>query len=232
MTFAKDKWYVALCAAIDMFLVKFPDHIFAPCRFGTLTTRHKDCAIISDLIFIKKQTGLSIPDICAWIWEPNLASQIVQVLRHGQEFDQPYSFMPYFMSRNLGAKSPYSTSVNPNLHAWIHMIGCCTSIQRSTNSKLVGQFNLNNTVMGAMVFAFAISTIAIVKPQFSADGTDPTPPDLNDGEEAADAEAHPLPKNLNGIEWFAWFHSYGCQLPNRIKKKFSPVRYCIYRSRG
>lgn len=97
-SFIKDKWFCALIAVIDMFLAKFPTHDLAPVRVGTLTTRLKDCSIITALAYIHDLTKMDSAELGKWIWDPNVANEIMAVLTAGNEIDVPNSYKPYFMS--------------------------------------------------------------------------------------------------------------------------------------
>lgn len=79
--FIRDRWFNALIGAIDMFLVKFPNHELAAVRVGTLTSRFKDCAILSDLLFLHKTTEMNANEFGTWIWNEKMADQIVKVLQ-------------------------------------------------------------------------------------------------------------------------------------------------------
>lgn len=99
--FVRDRWFNALIGAIDMFLVKFPNHELAAVRVGTLTSRFKDCAILSDLLFLHKTTEMKANEFATWIWNEKMADQIVKVLAVNNEIDKEESNFTFFVHLKL-----------------------------------------------------------------------------------------------------------------------------------
>nr|BBQ04823.1 nucleoprotein [Culex pseudovishnui rhabdo-like virus] len=162
--------YVKMMAAIDMFLQEFPLHTFSQARVGTIITRFKDCSALISTQSITKCLGLDFIDFAPWIWTNRCAEQYVRVTKSGEEMDNPRSYAMYFMDLGLSSKSPYSASVNPDLHFFYHVIGTCSGIQRSRNARFVGQPEVNNILLNALVLHYVMGTFATINEQFSATG--------------------------------------------------------------
>ncbi|EAT45713.1 AAEL003033-PA [Aedes aegypti] len=143
--------FLRLSAALDMFLFKFKDHEHSKLRFSTVTCRFGDCAGIGDLRFILKILGLNLTEFSQWIWTASTADDLKRLLRPNEEIDKRDSFTPYIASMRLCSKSPYSATANPNLHIFVHAIGCANLRARSINSRMarVIIWNLSSTGKGA-----------------------------------------------------------------------------------
>lgn len=56
-TWKDDANYRKMVASIDMFYAKFPGRDYSLVRFGTVSSRYKDCAALSSLFNLKKDYG-------------------------------------------------------------------------------------------------------------------------------------------------------------------------------
>ncbi|EAT38605.1 AAEL009525-PA [Aedes aegypti] len=163
--------YLRLAASLDMFLSKFRDHEHSKLRFATVTTRFRDCAGVGDLRFILKILGLTLIEFSKWIWTASLADDIERILRPGEEIDQRDSYTPYVASMRLCTKSPYSATANPNLHIFVHSIGCANLRVRSINARMVGDVNLADTIANAAVVNYVRGSRYNLQPEFFRPGS-------------------------------------------------------------
>ncbi|CAO1325729.1 unnamed protein product [Diamesa serratosioi] len=108
------------------------------------------------------------------------------------------------MDLGLADKSPYSTAANPNLHLFIHIVGCCLAKPRSINAKLVGKPDLLNVLTNALVFVYALRSRTKIE--------DPV-----DGE----AQTNNEPKDQDADEWCEWIINLDYQIPHEIMLKLS-----------
>lgn len=115
--------FCKIVASIDMFLYHFPKHEYQDFRIGSISVRHKDCAALQSITYFKSQHGITVPRFARWLWVTCLATEFCRIFKEGNEIDQPGSYMPYFMELKLSTKSPYSTTMNPNIHYFIHCVG-------------------------------------------------------------------------------------------------------------
>lgn len=119
--------YMRMAAVLDMFLSRFPEHIYSKVRFFTVSTRYRDCAALGDLRFVTKILGLSLQELAQWIWCPEIADDIERILKPGEEIDNRASYTPYLASMRLSNKSPYSATVNCSFNLFVLAIGCANT---------------------------------------------------------------------------------------------------------
>lgn len=207
-SWVSDHSYLALMAVVDMFLVKFPKNKFSEARIGTIISRDRDCAGLNDLRYLKEITGKTFPEIASWIWTKSLADEFSRLLKDNEEIDEIHSYMPYFMDLGLSDKSPYTSTYNPNVHYWVHVVGCCLSLDRSRNARTVKNAIIRERLLishGA-VFGYAL-TVALPEDEAAAQRDDNVNP----------------PKNSNGAEWLAWYKGQNQILPDSIRAKLKKI---------
>ncbi|ALP32031.1 putative nucleoprotein [Tongilchon virus 1] len=204
--------YVKMMAAIDMFLQEFPFHVYSQARVGTIITRFKDCSALISTQAITKCLGLDFVDFAPWIWTSRCAEQFVRVTKGGEEMDNPRSYAMYFMDLGLSSKSPYSASVNPDLHFFYHVIGTCSGLQRSRNARFVGQPEVNNILLNALVVHYVMGTFATINEQFSVTGEP-----IQDVEEQ---QAEPgLPQGKDPALWLGYMMQRNGQIPVHMRRR-------------
>lgn len=204
--------YVKMMATIDMFLQEFPLHTFSQARVGTIITRFKDCSALISTQAITKCLGLDFVDFAPWIWTNRCAEQYVRVTQGGEEMDNPRSYAMYFMDLGLSSKSPYSASVNPDLHFFYHVIGTCSGIQRSRNARFVGQPEVNNILLNALVLHYVMGTFATINEQFSATGE----PIADVEEQQAEAG---LPQGKDAALWLGFMLQQNGRIPTHMRRR-------------
>lgn len=196
-----DKWYCALIAFIDMFLVKFPKHRLAKIRIGTQTSRHKDCAALIDLTNIVERSGLDFVGVAMWVWKKKVADDLERIRKDGEEIDTLHSYMPYMIDLRLCGKSPYSASTNPSLHAWVSIALLVAGMPRSKHAKMIGTVEIGSLSILGSLLGYAMLT----RSDAPEDGTD-TPPN-----------------NMSGTEWFYWFQTKNQMMPVRVKDRLQRI---------
>lgn len=197
MSFKYESWlndpaYIALLAIIDLYMVKFPKHVFAEVRIGTIVTRHRDCAGALDLLHITKVADMDLSHLARWIWQPELGDEFERLQTPLNEIDKYDSYMPYFMDLGLSSKSPYSTAVNPDFHYWVHAVCACINSPISKNVRVVGQVHTCKHIelsKHACILGYALTTVSDAKLQSTQDP--------------------PIPDTLIGDNWFKWYIGNG-----------------------
>lgn len=154
-SWAKDIEYRILIATIDMYLVKFPLHDYADIRFGTLTSRFKDCGVISEWMYLMRNTRLSAYRLGYWVWTTPISEQVVKLTKAGEEMDQIDSYMLYYMEMRLATKSKYSVTLSPDLHVWIHAYGAVSGLTRSKNARMMTDVIYPEPLLAGAVLAYA-----------------------------------------------------------------------------
>lgn len=211
------KPYCQIMAAIDMFLNEFPDNMYSQARIGTIASRFKDCTTLVDTHTIISTLGIDIIDLSEWIWTSRLADQYAQVVKVGEEVDNPRSYFMYFMELGLSEKSPYSTTVNKDLHLFYHTVGVSIGLERSRNSRFLPGAEVLNVISNAVVLNYVLGTYSQFGEQFSATGE---PIDIeHEGMEDSVLEGSRTPDNANPAEWLGYIQSCGGKIPSFIKRK-------------
>ncbi|AXQ04770.1 putative nucleoprotein [Culex rhabdo-like virus Los Angeles] len=207
--------YTKMMAAIDMMLNEFPYHIFAPARIGTIVTRFKDCSALLSTQTITKTLGLDFMEFAEWIWTTRCADQFLRLIRGGEEMDNSRSYAMYFMDLGLSGKSPYSASVNPDLHFFYHVIGVSAGLTRSRNARFVGNPEINNILANAMVLHHVMGSFATLGQQFSDTGV---PLAVDDDPEEIQ-EAGQIPQNKNPEVWLGYIVGRNGLAPGIITRR-------------
>lgn len=162
----RDRNFRCLIAAIDMFLSKFPSHCFAKARLGTIVSKFKNCSALMSYSYMDLARSRSPENMASWLWTRNLQMNYANITKPGQELSKTDSYMPYFMDLGLADKSPYSAFFNPDLHLWIHCIGCASFNRRSFNAYLVGKPEFDNVLTNAQIAIYVFQTYQQIKQQF------------------------------------------------------------------
>nr|WCD55362.1 MAG: nucleocapsid protein [Adumi ohlsrhavirus] len=210
--------YVKMMAVIDMFLNEFPYHTYAQARIGTIVTRFKDCSTLISTAHITKSLGLTFEEFAEWIWTKKCADQFMQIIKGGEEVDNPRSYAMYFMDLGLSVKSPYSASVNPDLHFFYHVIGCCSGIVRSRNARMVGQPEILNILANAVVLHGVMGNFATMGQQFNPTGI---PVELDESEQdPIDIIAEDdMPQEKDSSLWLGYVMGKHGRIPQKIIKR-------------
>lgn len=127
-----------ICAIVDMFLQKIPRHEYSLLRVATVCSRYKDCTVLLAYQHIRSLTGLTGPLLASWLLTHQLHKEYKQLWKAGNELQKSDSYMPYFMDLQMSSVSPYSAPANPNLHFFLHSVGCTLRSARSINAMFVG----------------------------------------------------------------------------------------------
>lgn len=190
-----------------MFLNHFPKHEYQDFQIGTISVRHKDCAALQSVTYFKSQHGVTLPRFARWLWVSCLATEFVRIFKEGNEIDVPVpgSYMPYFMEFKLSTKSPYSTTVNSNIHYFIHCVGSASGRQRSKNARYLSSVQVESVTQ---VFAYAFKLTVTFDAQFSTFGVS----DKTLKKDKPDVMLMPHrknePKTKIGKDWLRYVQSY------------------------
>nr|AMJ52364.1 nucleoprotein [Riverside virus 1] len=206
--------YVQMMATIDMFLNEFPFHPYSQARIGTIVTRFKDCAALIATRMITQCLGLKFPEFAEWIWTSRCADQFERIIKGDEEMDEPRSYSMYFMDLGLSSKSPYSASVNLDLHYFFHTLGVSAGLERSKRARVVGDPEVNNIISNAVVMHYVMGRFATLSQQFGVDG---------EGDELEDENNRPMPEGepqeKDSSLWLAYIMKNKGKVPDYIVRK-------------
>lgn len=204
-----------MMAGIDMFLNKYPEHEFKLVRFGTIITRFKDCGVLTEFHYLSTMTDLTYQEIGQWAWTKRLGDQICRIFKSGEEIDNEFSYTMYMIEMGLSMRSPYSTTINPELHLWIHIIGCGFKEERSKNARIAGVPEKQSVLASAQIIIFVLGRFATFEKQFDADKTFKIPDMTKEVKLTNDEE---MPKSKDADEWLGYIKESNGMVPLQIQK--------------
>ncbi|KAL1413942.1 hypothetical protein MTO96_007880 [Rhipicephalus appendiculatus] len=155
----KDRSYLSLIAALDMFLHRFRNHDMALLRAGTQVSRYKHCAVLDDLGRVCKETGLKGLELFQWIFFRQAADELFVIYEGGQELLSKNSYAPYLSDLGLSRRSPYSATANPFLHYWCNAASALLGSFKSPKSIVPCDVDFSGATVNAMVLAYATEII-------------------------------------------------------------------------
>ena len=191
-SFASNKAFGALISLLDMFWSKFKQDEFSDAQIGTFVSRYQDCAILGSLDYLSKLVAMSITDLLAWIFVKQVADEANLILKTSDETEQRDSYFPYLHGLMLTDKSPYSAESLPNLHYWIHFIGCILNSKRSVDARVIEGANVCEIRKNCILVGYALK----LSPHYTSTANEAT--DGADGECAEPTERDPR-------AWLTWF---------------------------
>lgn len=223
---AQYKPFKQMMATLDMFMTEFPSCPYSGLRMGTIISRYRDCSVLMSTHALMNSLGLKITELARWIWTRNCAMDLIRVGKRKQEIENSRSYMPYFMDLGLSNKSPYSVSLNYNLHFFLHIIGSNSMIQRSINAVLVGTPELENVLTNANIMSYALLSFAKIELQFNKAGA--IQRDLLDdshGDERAECYEGgvPEPQSQQPYDWLSYLESHHNRVPAYIMRRITGV---------
>ncbi|AZL49340.1 nucleoprotein, partial [Cuiaba virus] len=222
----KNKNFLKLVAALDMFYSRFTEEDEAAVRIGTLGSRYKDQSVWVSLGYFSRITGFTGSKFLDWIWDGMLADQLERICTPGQEDDDDYSYFPYGHDFCYIPVSAYSAVMNPEMHCYIHMVGALLGKKRSINARNMEEVQSQNYITHALTCAYAISQSSDMTAQFSEDGKKPegkAPP--------GGGARRACPVGRDGKTWLTWMNNRGNVLSDEMRVWFDKRRETLRDSR-
>ncbi|AZS32222.1 nucleocapsid [Rhinolophus rhabdovirus DPuer] len=208
-------FYNVAIAAIDMFYYKFKVAENAQMRYGTLSSRYKDCSALTTLNHITQVTGLPIERFILWVFSERMATEVAQMAKEGEELERCDSYTAYMREMGISVKSPYSSQANPSFALFCHVVGAILGSKRSKNARMGAEVDTVNSLLNGKVVAYVLGT----RPDFVQAYVAELPknvPTADDDDEAVEAGSVPL--SADPEEWFAYLSSRGFQLPDAVER--------------
>ncbi|AMK09229.1 nucleocapsid protein [Drosophila ananassae sigmavirus] len=151
-----DQNFRKMIATIDMFYVKFPGLQFDLIRFGTVSSRYKDCAALTSLFNLKHTMGVSKESqISLWIGNEVIANQFIRITKPGEEIDKVNSYFPYLIDFGLTIKSPYSSVLNANFYFFANTAAILMGNTRARNAVYHEIDSSSSTLMNSVLLGYA-----------------------------------------------------------------------------
>ncbi|XP_065281695.1 uncharacterized protein [Dermacentor albipictus] len=151
----KDRSYLSLIAALDMFLYHFRRHEMAILRAGTHVSRYKHCTVLNDIAHVCWVTELETTELFEWVFVERAADELYMIHRKGQELYVAHSYAPYLSDLGLSQRSPYSATANPLIHYWCNATAALMDSSQGQKSRITYHGDLSGATINAMVLAYA-----------------------------------------------------------------------------
>uniref|UniRef100_T1KUS4 Rhabdovirus nucleocapsid domain-containing protein n=1 Tax=Tetranychus urticae TaxID=32264 RepID=T1KUS4_TETUR len=151
--------YIKIIAAYDMFLFKTNIKKYQFLRWGTISSRYRECSVLSTLIDISNECGFTnLSDLRKWVFVDSIERDLNRVLKDGQEIDKLDSYTPYLHDLRLSSQSPYSCSYNPVLYEFLSTMGVYMGRKGSMNVKMLrGPYHeRRSTCFNGLVVAYLL----------------------------------------------------------------------------
>ena len=145
-TWCNDDAFCGLIASLDMYFIHFESSKWASVRVCTLQSRYRDCATVSTIDHLAGIFGKPLRECLLYVFSHRVAEEVKALIKGGEELGEASSYSPYLKDLQLSAKSPYSASVSPSLHTWVHFTGALTGSERSKNARMFSE-NQNRTLL-------------------------------------------------------------------------------------
>lgn len=166
----KNRGYLKMVAAIDMFLHYFRDHEDGILRMGSLVSRFRDCAGLLSFGYAQSILNLEPADLMDWVFITQMGDEVDRVGVKDQEIGDRYSYFPYQSDLGLVLRSAYSSNANPYLFHWIHLIGALLGHKRSIHARFTFEGSYSDICLNAVLVFWVFSRGGELSPQFEADG--------------------------------------------------------------
>lgn len=111
---------------------------FSTRKLCTIGSRYRDCAALVGVEYLRKLLDIKFGEIFLWVWTTGIDQDIRRVFKSGEELTLMNSYLPYISSMKLAERSPYSATVNPSLHYFVHFTGALMGHQRSLTLRVTG----------------------------------------------------------------------------------------------
>lgn len=147
--------YLTAIAALDMFFTEFPMSKHAKLRMGTIPSRYKDCAIINSISQLEVASNMKVDELFCWCFLEILVRDVIRISMGGQELGEKRSYTPYMSDMGLSKRSPYSATLNANLHVWCHCVGTFLGSASSPRARIPREVSRNDIIRVAEILGFA-----------------------------------------------------------------------------
>lgn len=163
---------------------------------------------------------MTFPQLSLWLWSSTLCNEFRNVFRAGEEIDNRDSYMPYLMELQLSSKSPYSTVVNPNIHYFVHVVGCTFSYDRSKHARMVGEYHAGMTYNNAVLMSYVFMTFGEYKQMYSRSKNPRRVADMDAGEKRSEeGAAIKMPAGIGPNDWLAYFRDKQGAIEPKIEER-------------
>lgn len=111
-----EREYRKIVAAYDWFFHIAATHSFAQWRFGTVSSRMRDCSAFNGIQQIIKSAGMEGQDIIYWCIDSRVRDDFKRLVNGGPELMEPQSPLCYFADLGWSDKSPLNNEYFCKFH--------------------------------------------------------------------------------------------------------------------
>ncbi|XP_072145051.1 uncharacterized protein [Dermacentor andersoni] len=151
----KDRSYLSLIAALDMFLYRFRRHEMAILTAGAHVSRYNHCTVLDDIARLCRATELGTTELLEWVFVERAADELYMIHRKGQELYVAHFYAPHLSDLGLSRRSPYSATANPLIHYWCNATAALMGSSQGEKSRITYHGDLSGATISAMVLAYA-----------------------------------------------------------------------------
>ncbi|ADB88758.1 nucleocapsid [Durham virus] len=219
---ALDSWpndtnFCKMVACVDMFFNKFKNHEWAVLRFGTISSRFRDCAALTSMAHYQQLLGINLGKALEWIFVSRVTEEVELILTPNQELDKPDSYMPYLIDLGISKNSPYSSTRNSSWHLFCHGLGALLASRRSVNARHLEAADQSNILINVMLISYVFQTRVTWSKNFVEQGQVDKSDALNDGKKSVLLSKSSLPSTTSADDWFCWMKLNRFELPDDCK---------------
>nr|ASM94086.1 putative nucleoprotein [Caledonia dog whelk rhabdo-like virus 2] len=133
-----DSWtgspnFSKLVAAYDMILARHPAPL-SLMRLATITSAYEGCNSFLSITHLANRLALPVEKALGYVLFRQSAMDVKNMLREGQEVEDPDSYFSHFRALGFSPKSPYSATAAPYFYNLVHLVGSYMGDTRSLNA--------------------------------------------------------------------------------------------------
>lgn len=201
--------FCGLLVALDMFFLNFPNHALSKFRIATLQMYCKGYTVLNDLTYMNEITGMERSEWSQGIFVEEISKQIQKLTGMEKYFKFHKSYFPYLFALGILTRSPFSVTVSPGLHAFIHAVGTLKSHVRSYSARLVRCSQEELVFQNARMFAFATTAPADQQKRLCVERG-------ADKKVLAEHENVNQPTSVNVLDWLDFLKTFDMEPPAAV----------------
>lgn len=216
--------YCKMIATLDMFYYRFPKSIYSSVRIGTITSRYRECAALTNYQHLTKVVGsTTMGGLFEWIFNATLKDDILRIFHGEEELDQEFSYFPYQVDFGCVQRSAYSASVNSALYVWGNIVCVLNKDLQAQNARLLKFDNITDVVWNAKLLGYVKSNRVNTNIFFKEDTAD-NPQIIS---APIITTTGNMPTGQHPVAWFNYMKGRGYEFPPQCIEFFNSVKNSI-----
>ncbi|UZC34535.1 nucleoprotein [jopcycgri virus 1] len=216
--------YCKIIASLDMFYYRFPKSDLSNIRIGTISSRYRECAALTNYQHLVKVVGAeSMGALFEWVFNSTVKDDLFRIFKSGEELDKEFSYFPYQVDFGLVQKSAYSATTNSGLYTWGSIVCVLNRDPQSLNARLLNFNSITDVVWNAKLLGYVksnrVNTQIFFKEQNAHD------PVIMSNETSNIMTG--LPTGSNPVRWFNYMKSRNFAFPDECITFFNLIKESI-----